>query len=43
MMELINVNQEVLNTKDKVKIELIKDGQEFLEDFQINHEFLFCY
>ncbi len=40
MMELINVNQEVLNTKDKVKIELIKDGQEFLEDFQINHEFL---
>lgn len=40
MMELINVNQEVLNTKDKVKIDLIKDGQEFLEDFQINHEFL---
>ncbi len=40
MMELINVNQEVLNTKDKVKIDLIKDGQEFLEDFEINHEFL---
>ena len=40
MMELINVNQEVLNTKDKVKIDLIKNGQEFLEDFQINHEFL---
>lgn len=40
MMELINVNQEVLNTKDKVKIDLIKDGQEFLEDFDINHEFL---
>jgi hypothetical protein len=40
MMELINVNQEVLNTKDKVRIDLIKDGQEFLEDFEINHEFL---
>ena len=40
MMELINVNQEVLNTKDKVKIDLIKDGQEFLEEFAINHEFL---
>lgn len=40
MMELINVNQEVLNTKDRVKIDLIKDGQEFLEEFAINHEFL---
>ena len=40
MMELINVNQEVLNTKDKIKIDLIKDGQEFLEDFAINHEFM---
>jgi len=40
MMELLNVNQEILNTKDKIKIDLIKDGQEFLEDFAINHEFL---
>ena len=40
MMELINVNQEVLNTKDKIKIDLIKDGQEFLEDFEISHEFM---
>jgi hypothetical protein len=39
-MELINVNQEVLNTKDRIKIDLIKDGQEFLEGFEINHEFL---
>lgn len=40
MMELLNVNQEVLNTKDRIKIDLIKDGQEFLEDFEINHELL---
>ena len=39
-MELINVNQEILNTKDKIKLDLIKDGQEFLEDFEINHDFM---
>ncbi len=38
MLELMNINQEVLNTRDRVTIDLIKDGQEFLEDFEINHE-----
>lgn len=40
MLELINLNQEVLNTKDRITIDLIKDGQEFLEEFDINRNFL---
>ncbi len=40
MLELININQEILNTNDRIKIDLIKDGQEFLEDFEINREMI---
>ena len=36
MLELININQEVLNTKDRITINLLKDGKEFLEQFDIN-------
>jgi len=40
-MELITQNQEILNTKDKINIDLIKDGREFLEQFkEINHDLL---
>lgn len=40
MLELINQDQDVLNTKARITIDLIKDGQEFLMNFNINHEFL---
>lgn len=40
MLELYPPTQEVLNTKDRVTIDLIKDGQEFLEKFDINHDLL---
>ena len=34
------INQEVLNTKTRVTIELIKDGRDFLEQYEINHNYL---
>lgn len=40
MMELIIPNQEVINTKDRITIDVIKDGEEFLKQFDINHELL---
>jgi hypothetical protein len=40
MLELINENFEVLNTKERITIDLIKDGIEFLEKFDINHDML---
>jgi len=39
-MELIIPNQEVINTKDRITIDVIKDGEEFLKQFDINHELL---
>jgi len=39
-MELIITNQEVTNTKDRITIDVIKDGEEFLKQFNINHELL---
>ena len=38
MLELLEPKQDQLNTKDKIIIDLIKDGREFLEQFEINHE-----
>jgi len=40
MLELVNENIEVLNTKERITIDLIKDGEEFLEQFNINHELM---
>ncbi len=38
MLELIPYTQEVFNTKDRVTIDLIKQGEEFLRQFDINQE-----
>ena len=40
MLELYTPNYEVISTKQRITIDLIKDGQEFLENFDINHDFL---
>lgn len=40
MLELTTINQEILNTKDRITIDLIKDGQEFLEQFDINRNLM---
>jgi len=40
MLELYTPNYEVLNAKERVTIDLIKDGLEFLEKFDINPDFL---
>ncbi|MFX1435089.1 MAG: hypothetical protein ACFFB1_15055 [Promethearchaeota archaeon] len=40
MLELYSPDLELLNTKDRITVELIKDGQDFLKQFEINHDFL---
>jgi hypothetical protein len=40
MLELYTPEYEVLNTKERVTIDLLKDGQDFLEQFEINSNFL---
>ncbi|MEJ2248768.1 MAG: hypothetical protein P8Y70_05560 [Candidatus Lokiarchaeota archaeon] len=40
MLELISYNEEVLNTKEKVTIDLIRDGENFLEQFESNQKLL---
>lgn len=40
MLELININQEKLNSKDRITIDLIKAGQDFLKKFEIKKELL---
>ncbi len=40
MQELVNINYEVLNTKDQITLDLLKDGSEFLEKFDINQNLL---
>ncbi len=40
MLELYAPEYEVLNTKERVTIDLLKDGQDFLEQFEINSDFL---
>lgn len=39
MLELIPQNQE-LNTRDQIIIDIIKDGKDFLEQFELNHRIL---
>jgi len=40
MLELIVPNYEEINTKTRITIDLIKDGKEFLENFDINPDLL---
>ncbi|UCC19598.1 MAG: hypothetical protein JSV62_16105 [Promethearchaeota archaeon] len=40
MLELYTPQYEEINTKDRITIDLIKDGQEFLQQFDINTEYL---
>ncbi len=40
MLELYPTNYEVLNTKDRITVGLIKDGEEFLKQFDVNQDFI---
>ena len=40
MLELYTPNYEVLNTKERITVDLMKDGKTFLEHYEINPEFL---
>ena len=40
MLELYTPDYEILNTKDRITIDLIKDGEEFLKQFDIDQDFL---
>ncbi|MFX1327679.1 MAG: hypothetical protein ACFE91_05975 [Promethearchaeota archaeon] len=40
MLELYTPQYEVINTKDRITIDVIKDGQEFLQQFDINEAYL---
>ncbi|MFX1339584.1 MAG: hypothetical protein ACFFDK_13310 [Promethearchaeota archaeon] len=40
MLELINIKQDNLNTKDQIIIDFLKEGYEFLEGFDINYEII---
>jgi len=40
MLELYTPGYEVINTKERITIDLIKDGQDFLQQFDIKEEFL---
>ncbi|MFX0106442.1 MAG: hypothetical protein ACFE75_13280 [Candidatus Hodarchaeota archaeon] len=40
MLELYTPQYEEINTKDRITIDLIKDGQDFLQQFDINTDYL---
>ena len=40
MLELQTYNQELLNTKDQIKVDILKDSMEYLERFDLNHDML---
>ncbi len=40
MLELYPNNYEILNTKDRITVDLIKDGEEFLKQFDVNQDFI---
>ncbi|MFX1357193.1 MAG: hypothetical protein ACFFA8_07885 [Promethearchaeota archaeon] len=40
MLELYTPNYEILNTKDRITIAFLKDGLEFLKQFEINNNYL---
>ncbi len=40
LLELYPTNYEIINTKDRITVDLIKDGEEFLKKFDINQDFI---
>jgi len=40
MLELYPINYEIINTKDRITVDLIKDGEEFLKQFDLNQDFI---
>ena len=40
MLELYTPDLEIINTKDRITIDLIKDGEEFLKQFDIDQDFI---
>ncbi len=40
MIELISYNHELFNTKTRITLDLIKDGEDFLKKYEINQELL---
>ena len=40
MLELYTPQYEEINTRERITIDLIKDGQEFLQQFDINTDYL---
>jgi hypothetical protein len=40
MLELYPTNYEIINTKDRITVDLIKDGEEFLKQFDMNQDFI---
>ena len=40
MLELYTLQYEEINTRERITIDLIKDGQEFLQQFDINTDYL---
>ncbi|MFX1366287.1 MAG: hypothetical protein ACFFCE_11295 [Promethearchaeota archaeon] len=40
MLELYIPQYEEINTRERITIDIIKDGQEFLQQFDINHNYL---
>jgi len=40
MLELYPANYEIINTKDRITIDLIKDGEDFLKQFDVNQDFI---
>ena len=40
MLELYTTDYEILNTKERITIDLIKDGEEFLKQFDIDQDFI---
>ena len=40
MMEILVTPQEILNTKERIMIDLIKDGEEFLKKFELNQDII---
>ncbi|MFX1426309.1 MAG: hypothetical protein ACFFBE_07640, partial [Promethearchaeota archaeon] len=40
MLELYTPDYEIINTKERITIDLLKDGQDFLEQFDVDTDLL---
>ena len=40
MLELYTPDYEIINTKERITIDLLRDGQDFLEQFEIKSELI---